>query len=60
MFIKAKDLQAEGFPASTIRQFCHMEGSPFFQKRIGGTWWCEREKFDKWIDKLSKQKEIWG
>lgn len=58
MFVKAKTLTEKGFPASTIRQFCHMEGSPFFQKAPGGTWWCSEEKFDKWVDKLARNKEV--
>ena len=58
MFIKANQLRDRGFPESSIRQMCHMEGSPFFQKVKGGTWWCDSQKFDRWIDVLAKKKEI--
>ena len=60
MYIKAKELTKRGFPESTIRQFEHMEGSPFFQKKAGGTWWCSEEKFDKWLDTLSERKETYA
>jgi hypothetical protein len=57
MIIKANKLRERGLPASKIRQFCHMQGSPFFQSCKGGTWWCETEKFDKFLDKLAKEKD---
>lgn len=56
MYIKARELEQKGFPSSTIRQFCHMEGSPFFQKVAGGTWWVSLEKFERWIEKLAERK----
>lgn len=57
MIIKAKKLTERGLPASKIRQFCHMEGSPFFQSGKGGTWWVIEEKFEKFLDKLAKEKD---
>lgn len=58
--IKANALKERGFPYSTIRQFCHMKGSPFFQKREGGTWWVDEKKLDKFLDKLAERKEVYG
>lgn len=57
MILKANTLKERGLPESSIRQFCHMEGSPFFQKKPGGTWWYETERFEKFLDKLAKEKD---
>lgn len=57
MFIKANQLRDRGFPASKIRQMCHMKGSPFFQLSKGGTWWVMEEKFEKFLDTLAKEKD---
>lgn len=56
MIIKANKLKDRGLPSSFIRQICHMEGSPFFQKKPKGTWWCDEAKFDKFLDKLAARK----
>lgn len=60
MIVKANTLRERGLPDSSIRQLCHMEGSPFFQKKPGGTWWYDEAKFDKFLDKLAERKEIYG
>jgi len=60
MYIKAKELTKRGFPESTIRQFEHMEGSPFFQKKPGGTWWVKLEDFEKWLTTLAERKEVYA
>ena len=57
MILKANTLKERGLPESSIRQFCHMKGSPFFQKKPGGTWWYETERFEKFLDKLAKEKD---
>lgn len=59
MIIKANKLRDRGLPYSKIRQFCHMKGSPFFQAIEGGTWYVDSDKFDKFLDQLSKKKEVW-
>lgn len=58
--IKANKLTERGLPMSKIRQLCHMQGSPFFQSGKGGTWWCDLEKFDKFLDKLAERKETYA
>lgn len=58
MIIKAIKLRDRGLPDSSIRQLCHMEGSPFFQKKPKGTWWCDTDKFDKFLDELAERKEV--
>ena len=60
MIIKANQLRNRGLPESSIRQLCHMEGSPFFQKKAGGTWWVDEVKFDKFLDKLAARKETYA
>lgn len=60
MIIKANKLRDRGLPESSIRQLCHMEGSPFFQKKPGGTWWVSEEKFEKFLDKLAERKETYA
>lgn len=55
-YIKANTLTERGFPYSLIKQFCHMEGSPFFQRKKKGTWWCEESKLNKWLDKMAEAK----
>ena len=57
MIIRATKLKERGLPASKIRQFCHMQGSPFFQTTAKGSWYVDEDKFDKWLDKLAAQKE---
>lgn len=57
MIIKANKLRDRGLPASKIRQFCHMVGSPFFQTKTNGTWYVDEIKFDKFLDKLAADKE---
>jgi hypothetical protein len=56
MIIKANKLREQGLPASKIRQMCHMKGSPFFQLSKGGTWWCDENKLERWLDELARQK----
>jgi hypothetical protein len=56
--IKAISLKERGLPESSIRQLCHMEGSPFFQKKSKGTWWCDEAKLDRFLDKLAQRKEV--
>ena len=58
MIIKANKLRDRGLPDSSIRQLCHMEGRPFFQKQAKGTWWVDSEKFDKFLDELAERKEV--
>lgn len=60
MIIKANELRNRGLPSSKIRQLCHMQGSPFFQSGKGGTWWCDTEKFDRFLDKLAARKETYA
>ena len=55
--VKANSLRNRGLPDSSIRQMCHMVGSPFFQKVAGGTWWVDESKLDKWLDRLAGYKE---
>ena len=57
MIIKANKLRDRGLPESKIRQFCHMQGSPFFQTGKNGTWYVDEIKFDKFLDKLAMEKE---
>ena len=54
--IKATRLTEKGYPYSLVRELCHMEGSPCFQKRDGGTWWVDEDKLDKFLDKLAAKK----
>ena len=56
MIVKANTLRERGLPDSKIRQFCHMQGSPFFQTRKNGTWYYETDRFEKFLDKLAKEK----
>ena len=57
MIVKANTLRERGLPDSKIRQFCHMEGSPFFQTSKKGTWYFDTDRFEKFLDKLAKEKE---
>ena len=57
MIVKANTLRERGLPDSKIRQFCHMQGSPFFQTHKNGTWYYETDRFEKFLDKLAKEKE---
>ena len=54
--IKANSLTARGFEPSFIRALCHMEGSPFFQKKKGATWRVDEDKLDRFLDKLAQEK----
>lgn len=56
--IKANCLTSRGLEPSLIRRLCHMEGSPFFQTTQNGTWRVDEDKFDKFLDKLAKNKEF--
>lgn len=56
--IKANSLTSRGLEPSTIRRYCHMKGSPFFQEKNGGTWRVDESKFDRWLDELAQRKEI--
>ena len=58
--IKANSLTKRGLEPSFIRQICHMEGSPFFQTKKGGTWRCDLDKLDKFLDKLAERKETYA
>ena len=56
--VKAVSLTSRGLEPSFIRQLCHMKGSPFFQSKKGGTWRCDLDKLDKFLDKLADKKEV--
>ena len=55
--VKANTLTSRGFEMSFIRRLCHMQGSPFFQLKPGGTWRVQEDKLDKFLDKLAERKE---
>lgn len=57
--IKANSLTERGLEPSFIRRLCHMEGSPFFQIKPGGTWRTDEEKLDRFLDKLAQDKEVY-
>ena len=54
--VKANTLTERGLEPSTIRRYCHMQGSPFFQEQKGGTWRVDTDKFDRWLDTLAREK----
>ena len=56
--VKANTLTSIGLEPSTIRRYCHMKGSPFYQEKNGGTWRVDLSKFDAWLDELAQRKEI--
>ena len=56
--IRACSLVDRGLEPSFIRQLCHMQGSPFFQSKPGGTWRVDEEKFDRFLDGLAAEKEF--
>lgn len=55
--VKANTLTSRGFEMSFIRRLCHMQGSPFFQTAVNGTWRVDEAKLDKFLDKLAERKD---
>ena len=55
--IKATKLRERGFSRCQIQQLCRMEGSPFYQITERGSWWCDTDKLDKYLDRLAREKE---
>lgn len=58
--IKANSLTERGLDPKTIQRYCHTQGSPFYQERKGGRWRVDEDKFDRWLDKLAQNKEVYS
>lgn len=54
--VRASTLTSIGLDVSTIRRYCHMKGSPFYQEKYGGVWKVDMSKLDRWLDELAKKK----